>query len=392
MSATDITAIICEYNPFHKGHHYQINQVKKLFPDTCLVSVMSPNFVQRGQPAVFDKFVRGECAVRCGADLAVSMPQVFALLSAEGFAEGGVRVAHKLGANALAFGVEDDNISELTKIAKILISEDFEKELKNELSRSPSESYPVLRQKALSLFIGNEKAKLISTPNNILGIEYIKAVMRYCPEMKLCPIKRTGNAHGDASVCGEILSATAIRKKMTDSEWLADVPQETHSAVCKALMLDNFRYNSFLFSAITLASYDRIMLATGNKELADTIWTSAGRFGEYELFRQSIARKKLAETKIDRALVNIMLEIENDCYMHAEPEYATLLGMSSAGRKILKKSCTPIISKFSDSKILNGNQIAVERLSDRIWARCTSAPSGEKYFIDKKPFVVEEIK
>lgn len=388
----DVTAIICEYNPFHKGHEYQLNKVKELCPDTKIVSIMSPNFVQRGRPAVFDKFVRGECAVRCGADLAISMPQVFAILSAEGFAEGGVRLAKKLGATALAFGVETDDLERLTKIAGILLSEEFEGALQKELTGSPFLSFPAVRQKALEAFVGKDDSAIISTHNNILAVEYIKASMRYCPDMKLIPIKRVGKGYGDLSESGELLSASAIRNVMKEKrEWQHAVPKGSLRAVNSAIMLDGEKYDSLLFSALSVGEYDRILWATNSKELANTISTAIKSSGDYKSFREKLSRKKFPETRIDRSLISFLLGIKGDEYMHSDPEYATLLAMNGNGRSVVKQSDIPIVSKFGETKKLLGKQIEKERLADRIWARCTDIPDGEKYFIDKKPYIAEDV-
>lgn len=388
-----ITAIICEYNPFHKGHKYQIDSVKQNSSGDKVISVMSPNFVQRGRPAIFDKYVRGECAVKSGADLAVSMPQVFALLSAEGFAEGGVRLADALGADSLAFGVEDNEIEKLSEAARVLISDNFEKELGEELSRSPELPFPAVRQRVLSKLAGNEVAELISTPNNILAVEYLKAILRYCPGIKPIPIKRIGSGYSDGTEEGHYLSATAIRRVMEEKrQWKRHVPDTTHSAVESAVMLDTDSYDSFLFAALSVGEYNKILSASGNKELADTIFSTQKECGDYATFRSKLSRKKFAETKIDRALVNFLLDINHDEYMHCAPQYATLLGMNEQGREILRYSELPVLSRFGDAKKVEGIQIEKEHLADRIWARCCETPSGERYFVNKKPYIAEEIK
>lgn len=389
----DITAIICEYNPFHKGHKYQMDKVKELYPDTHILSVMSPSFVQRGQPAIFDKFVRGQCAVQCGADLAVSMPQVFALLSAEGFAEGGVITAKKLGATSLAFGVETDDISSMCEIAEILISQGFEEKIKKELAQTPHLSYPTIRQNVLERFAGKEKAEIISTPNNILAVEYIKAVIRHCPDMELRPIKRVGNGYNDTSSEGKFLSATALRSIIQKNEsWSNSVPKEAFDILKAANMLDFDRFENMLFSVISVADSDEILGYVGNRELADTIYGCARECGQYSDFRQGLSRKKFAETKINRALCNILLKIPNDIFMHRCPEYVTLLASSIRGREIIKKSAIPVISKFREWKKIESVQLDIEHLADRIWARCLDVPFGEEYFINKKPFISEDIK
>ncbi len=388
-----ITAVICEYNPFHKGHKYQLDEIKRLCPNSTVVSVMSPNFVQRGRPAILDKYIRGECAIRSGADLAVSMPVVFSLLSAEGFAEAGVKTALRLGADTLAFGVESTDIEGLCKIAKALISSKFDKSVKEAIEASPADSFPKVRQKALQGFVGKENSELIAAPNNILAVEYIKAIYRFCPEMKILPIKRIGSGYSDTNCDGEFLSATAIRIiESNKGDISPHIPSPTVDTVNGATRINETRYNDFLMSVITVADYDKIISATGNKELADIIFSSIRRFGDYTSFRSAISRRKFNETAIDRALSNIILGIKKDAYMHIEPNYVTLLGANANGRKVIKSTGISVISKFKSLRDICSTQAETEMLADRIWARCSTDMSGEQYFVDKKPFTAEEIK
>lgn len=388
----DITAIICEYNPFHKGHKYQIDKIKESYPDTVIISIMSPNFVQRGRPAIFDKFARGECAVRCGVDLAVSMPQVFSVQSAEGFAEGGVRLAKLLGANSLSFGVENDDIETLKTVASVLTSNDFESELQKELVASPALSYPFVRQQVLRKFIG-DNACIIDTPNNILAVEYIKASLRYAPDMQFRAIKREGNAYHDQAIQGEYVSASAIRSVISQrNTWEAFVPKDVYDVLNSNLILDNSRYDDFLFSVLSVAKYDDLLDTFINKELTDIVFSSIKKYGDYASFRSNVLRKKFTETKIDRALLSFLLGLKTDEFLHAVPEYVTFLSSNTNGRAILNNVDLKIISKFKNTKQIYGKQIEYELLADRIWARCTEAPVGEEYFINKKPFISEESK
>lgn len=388
----DVTAIISEYNPFHNGHKYQIDAVKSRFPDTSVIAVMSPDFVQRGQPAVFDKYVRGRCAVSCGADLAVSMPLVFSLSSAEGFAEGGVRLARMMGANALSFGVEDDDIDALTAIADVLITDKFEKALQEALTSFPSLPYASVRQKVLEDFIGKSKGELIKKPNNILAIEYIKAAMRYCPEMEFRPVKRMGKGHNDSSTEGSIISASAIRSIIDKpSLWKSSMPDRACAVLYGQRQTDMNKYRQFLYYVLTVADYETIVNATGSKELADTVYSSIKKARDFEKFRSGISRRKFPETRIDRALLCALLKLGYDEFMHSAPEYATVLAMNSEGRKILKNAEVPLLSRYSNFKKISGKQIETELLADRIWARCLDISYGDEYFINKKPFIAEDI-
>lgn len=391
----DIVAIVSEYNPFHKGHKYQIDEIKKIIPDSSIISVMSPNFVQRGYPAVYDKYTRGECAVRSGADLAVSMPQVFAVLSAEGFAEGGVRIASKLGATHLAFGVENQDEALITAIASFLITSEFEEAIKKELDLSPSLSYPAVREKILEKELGKEAASFIKTPNNILAVEYVKAILRYASHLKILPIKRIGNAHADSSRHGDILSATAIRGLIAEnSDFLYALPEETAKTVSDANRFDFKKFEALLYSVIFSKKKTDILKCSGNAELTDIIFKNAQSYPDFPSFRGSLARRRHTQTKIDRVLINTLLDIGFDEHLHNEPEYATILAINNKGKKIIssirKSTDLMLISRGVDGKKQVPNGIDVEIFADRIYGRCMTAPVDGGYFLRKKPFVYEE--
>lgn len=388
-------AVISEYNPFHKGHKYQLDEIKRIFPDAVTISIMSPNFVQRGCPAVFDKYVRGECAVKGGADLALSMPQVHALLSAEGFAEGGIRLANELGATHIAFGVELLDKDLLINIAKILIDPDFDKLIQKELASAPSLSYPVIRERALKKAIGEDASAFIKTPNNILAVEYVKAIIRFAPHIEILPIKRIGNAHLDLSSHGMILSATAIRQLMKENkEFLDKLPEEIRPTVISANKFDFERYEELLCSVVFSKKREDILRCSGSVELTDIIYKNVQKYPDFNSFRNSLSRRKHTETKIDRVLTNILLDIVFDEYLHKKPKYTTLLAMNSKGKEIissLRKSAEIVfISRGADGKKYAPEGIEVEILADIVYGRCMKTPNNGGHFLKKKPYICEE--
>ena len=391
----DTVAIISEYNPFHKGHMYQISQVKKVLNHPTVVSLMSPNFVQRGYPALLDKFTRGECAIRGGVDLSLSIPLVFALLSAEGFAESGVRIAHKLGANYLSFGVEDDNEELLNLIAELLLSTRFEDRMKEEVKLHPENSYPVIRANLVKEFLGANAYKFINKPNNILAIEYLKAIKKYAPEMKILPIKRIGNDYHDISSDGEYLSATALRTLINDGkDFLPFLPDSSVATLKDADFFDFEEYKNFLYAVIYSKSEQAILRCTNNKELTNIIKSASEFYPTYDLFRSSLSRKKYTETKIDRVLLSILLNISFEEYYHKEPEYVTLLALNDRGKKLLstlrKSDKIFVISKGADlKKYYNLSGMKTEIFADRIYARCMATKKEGSYFFKKRPYKSE---
>ena len=199
--------IICEYNPFHLGHQKQFDKIRAtLGPDTVIVCLMSGNFVQRGKPAIFDKALRARAAIDCGADLVLELPVTCALSSAEGFAAGGVTILSHF-CDYLCFGCETGDADSLMPTALTLLSQAFGPALQQELGSGCS--FPVARQRALKQLGGNNS--LLENPNDILAVEYCKAILAQDSPMKPLPIRREGNYH-DTQADAENPSATAIRK------------------------------------------------------------------------------------------------------------------------------------------------------------------------------------
>ena len=203
--------IVCEYNPFHRGHEYHISKSRGIVGgDAPVICVMTGDFVQRGEPAIFSKYARAEAACLCGADIVVELPLPWSLASAERFASGAVSLLAALGAEHISFGSEAGELQLLEDAAAALLDPDFNDEVKSELKRNPSISYPQARQIILQKKTG-EWADVISMPNNILAIEYIKAIISQELPLKPVTVKRIGSAHDSDSV-SEFRSAAEIRR------------------------------------------------------------------------------------------------------------------------------------------------------------------------------------
>ena len=198
--------IICEYNPLHKGHARQLRLARELAGEDCaVVCLMSGNYVQRGAPAIFPKAIRAEAALRCGADLVLELPLTAALSSAEGFAAGGVRILTALGCDGLCFGTETEDPALLRRSAEANLDPAFDELLRRELKSGCS--YAAARQRALTALGAGEG---VSSPNDILAVEYLKALLRQRSPMEPLPIHRPGSYHAEA-LDPEAPSATALR-------------------------------------------------------------------------------------------------------------------------------------------------------------------------------------
>lgn len=218
--------IICEYNPFHNGHLRQLRLAREQAGEDCaLICLMSGNYVQRGEPALFPKSLRAEAALRCGADLVLELPLTAALSSAEGFAAGGVRILSALGCDLLCFGTETEELAALRRSAEANLDPAFDALLRRELESGSS--YAAARQRALTALGAGEG---VSSPNDILAVEYLKALLRQNSPMQPLPIRRPGSYHA-REIDAENPSATALRTALSsDCRGGHRPPEEAASA------------------------------------------------------------------------------------------------------------------------------------------------------------------
>lgn len=310
------TGIICEFNPFHAGHKYLIDKVKSR-GDNKVVCIMSGNFVQRGDFAVYDKFARAKEAIIGGADLVIELPPEQALLSAEGFARSAVRLAESLGVlDELAFGAENDDIEELKATSMLLEKAETQENIKEAMKIGLS--YPAARQKVL-------KSSVLETPNNILACEYIKETSLDC-----FAVKRIGKGHDSDD---EEYSATQIRKRLSD-ENTANI---------------NNCETAFLYRLRTMSKDDFSKIADVNEGLENRLYEAAGMATSFEDFIFRAKSKRYTLSRIRRIAVRAYLGIEGKSF---DVPVIRVLGFNENGKKLLseikKNSTKSIITKLSD--------------------------------------------
>ena len=236
--------IICEYNPPHKGHAYQIAQVKQRYPDSVVICVMSGNFVQRGTPAITDKYTRAAAALSIGADCVLELPFPYSSAPAELFARGGVEILCAVGIDALCFGTEGDVLKSLQTAAEQLDSAEFTSAMAARAADPSARGigYPILRDQLYTAMFGEEEAALLRTPNNTLAVEYLRALARQSRPVIPIAIPRTGDAH-DAEHDGlppadAVVSASAVRACIRDgaiARAMALLPQTSAQHLQKAI-------------------------------------------------------------------------------------------------------------------------------------------------------------
>ncbi len=322
----DITGIICEYNPLHHGHKKQLQAVKKQFPDGSIVCLMSGNFVQRGAPAIVDKSLRAEAAVLSGADLVLELPVTASLSSAEGFAAEGVRILSGF-CDRLCFGTETGTESSLMDTAKRLLSPAFSEALKAQLGQGLS--FPAARQTALG-------GDLLTRPNDILGVEYCKAIVEQKSPMKPMVIRREGDYHADTPDLDNP-SATAVRQLMLEGgAWLDYVPEEARACLKGAAIHTLAMGEKAVLARLrAMTEEDFAQLPHGSEGLWRKFMHAVRQCAGVEEIMTAVKSKRYTRTRLDRMLMCAYLGITRQMLSSPAP-YVRVLAFNDRGREILK--------------------------------------------------------
>jgi len=328
-----IVGIICEYNPMHRGHEKQIGEIRRIHgPDTAIVCLMSGNYVQRGAPSIVDKSLRAKAALNCGADLVLELPIEYALSSAEGFAAGGVRI---LGGfcDHLCFGTENADVEKLMDTAKALLSDEFRPLLKAQLEAG--KSFPAARHAALEQM--GLDAGILETPNNILAVEYSKAILSQDCAMKNMPNFRGGSYH-DEQADPENPSATALRKLMTDgTDWTAFVPEGCRVFRDAPLHTTAAGERAILTRLRTMTDAQFEALPYGSEGLWRKLMHASRSCSTLEQIIAATKSKRYTRTRIDRMILCAFLGLSLEDLM-TSPSYTRVLGFTDRGRKVLKEA------------------------------------------------------
>ena len=326
--------IICEYNPLHLGHKKQIDRIREVFgPETTIVCAMSGNFVQRGFPAIICKSSRAQAAVLSGADLVLELPVTTALSSAEGFASGGVKLLGKL-CDYLCFGAESEDPQALTQAAQALLSEEYPPLLRQELDTG--KSFPAARQAALEQM--GIPGDLLSQPNNILGVEYCKAIASQGSAMKPFPIHREGSYHAEIAD-SENPSATAVRNLMLIAHnWRSCVPKQARAIFEEApLHALQAGERAILAKLRIMTDAEFEALPYGSEGLWRKFMHACRQESTLEAIIAATKSKRYTRTRIDRMVMCAFLGITRQM-LEAEVPYTRVLAFNNRGREILKSA------------------------------------------------------
>lgn len=323
--------IVCEYNPFHRGHRKQIGIIREKFgAETGIICAMSGNYVQRGHPAIFDKTLRAEAALRCGADLVVELPVTTALSSAEGFASGGVAVLSKL-CDGLCFGAETADPDLLEQTARALLGTQFPPLLRRELDKG--RSFPAARQAALEAM--GLPGKLLEAPNNILAVEYCKAIIRQASPMKPLPIFRAGSYHAEEADF-ENPSATSLRLRLQKGLDISACLPEGAGTVFAGASIHTLEagQRAILGRLRTMSEAEFEALPFGTEGLWRKLMRESRSQATLEDIASAVKSKRYTRSRIDRMILCAYLGITAEM-MNTDIPYVRVLGFSNRGREIL---------------------------------------------------------
>lgn len=376
-----IAAIIAEYNPFHNGHEYMIQKVKENTGADYVIAVMSGDFTQRGIPGIADKHTRAKMAVSCGADAVFELPVRFATANAEQFATGAVALFHALSCiDYLCFGSECGKLSDFSGAVELLLNEP--EELKQAIQKNLRKGLSYPRAFALSVRESgtdcNIASELLENPNNLLGLEYMKALKKLASGIKPHTITRTGTGYHDehtafSTEAGTLIaSASAIRTALTKEVGSIATAQPLLPAESYRVFAESYGITApITLNDFSLLLSARIAMETKEsladfldvpKELADRIYSFRDEFMSFTELIETIKHKQFTYARINRALLHILLNLKKspDCTADADMlvPYARLLAMKKSASPIMKKikkhSAIPVITKPADArKLLN---------------------------------------
>lgn len=375
--------LVTEYNPFHNGHLYHLNKAMELTGADISVAVMSGDFVQRGEPAVLDKYTRTSMALNSGVNLVVELPVNYAVSSAESFAAGALKVLDYVKADSIAFGSESGDIERLSKLAHILC--DNEDTLYKEISKYTANgiSYAAARQKLVEKLTDKDTAAMLTSSNNILAVEYLKAIIKNNYAIKPHTVQRQGDSYNDTDIKSEYASATALRKNLKAdniSEYIPvkaglilssntnyiypdDITEVLFTRLLDILFASNYDKNVFIENVMQYPDVSKEIAGRLYKSAMDMITRTVPQRSEskdnwafsFGSLCEHIKTKEVPLSRIKRALVRITLGLDKKhMEKYANEPYIRVLGFDKKGQEYLsyirKTVEVPLITKTADYK------------------------------------------
>jgi len=349
--------IIAEYNPFHNGHLYQIQKAKELTGADTVITVMSGNFTQRGDTSLINKFEKAKIALQNEVDMVIELPTIYSISSAENFALGGVKILNEIGnIDYLVFGIEEENLEKLQAIADVLVNEDdeFKRNIKEELDKG--NSYPKAREIVLKKVLSSENVEnIMQKPNNILAIEYLKALKTTNSKIKPFAIKRKNTMHNDENINENYASGTYIRKLFIENnfnEIKKVVPKYTYERLLELKNQGTYvsSINDFsdivIYKIRTMTKEEISQIADVNEGLENSIKLASTTCKTIDEIIDKVSTKRYTKTRISRILTYILLDITKSEMEQSKNanQYIRVLGIN--------KKCEGILKTINNNKLI----------------------------------------
>lgn len=383
-----ISGVICEFNPLHNGHVALLRHMRTE-TEGPVICVMSGNFVQRGEAAALDKWSRARLALQCGADLLVELPLPWALAGAERFAFGGVSLLNALGAGALFFGSECGETAPLLRIAEYLLSPALSADLRPFLAAGLP--FAAARARAVEKALGADCAALCAQPNNILGIEYCKAILKTGGKLEPCTLRRIAVGHDGSTASGRFAPASLLRRMSGEMQDISPyVPAETASRIRALQEIGQYPANlrhleRAILAFLSTTSGEALRRVPDVAEgIENRIRAAAGTVQTLEALYDAVKTKRYSHARIRRIVLAAYLGLTDD--LPAAPPYLRVLGMTARGAALIRTASPslPYIMRPADLKKLSAGArrvFEIEARADDIYALCTAQrrPAGLDY-------------
>ncbi len=398
-------AFIAEFNPPHLGHAYFIEQIRKKFgEDTCIIAIMSGNYVQRGMPAVLDAYTRAEMALNIGVDLVLELPFPYSASTAERFATAGVSIATNLGSiEYLCFGSESGYIDDLKIIADYLNSSNYETDLYEARKVDKTEGFAFVRQKAVAKQLGDELADLLRHPNNILAIEYIRAIDGLFSDLKPFTIRRRGSYHNTSQEQVDFPSSSLIRRLISEQECnFAEYMGKENADI----LIRHMRDKDYMIDAevlfrpmIMMFLREHVLSRTSlppdcPRDLYVRFLKAAKESTDMDSFLEAVKAKHETDAYIRRALLYLFMGVPNTAFL-CPPAYTRVLAANARGREALglmkKTSKISILTKTADYKkstlfdMKSQSELAI--FAEQVYNLCIKEPRTAAEAVKKAPII-----
>ena len=371
----EIIGIIAEYSPFHHGHAYHIKQIKALAPDSLIILVLNGYFLERGEVSILNKEKKTKIALENNVDIVVELPFVFGSNSADTFAEAAVTLLNYLGVKKIVFGSESNDVKHLTKIANIQLSSPIDEKVKNFLDAGLN--YPTALNKAIGINT--------NTPNDLLGVSYIKAIIKNSFQIEPITIQRTSDYHDQASN-DEIISASNIRAKIKAG--LSTTKYTNYSSEFNTVD-EELLFNLLKYKIITTPELNTYL--TVDEGIEHKLIKELNHCHSLEELIKKVKSKRYTYNRIQRMLMHILIGLTKTDKNNLKIEYIKLLGFNRQGKtylnKIKKELAIPLKRKISNSYLAQQHELKAAQIYDIITGDNTSA-----YELSNKPIEIDSLK